>query len=133
MKHLVIAAHPDDEILGCGGLIAKYSDKNDFGVLILTDGSEKRYDKSMKDVLKINTLKANSFVGTKQVFFENFPNQGLETVSLLSLTMCIEEYIDQLKPEILFTHSAYDLNLDHRIVFDATLTASRSMPYDDLS
>jgi len=126
MKHLIIAAHPDDEILGCGGIINKLKKKGlDSYVLILTGGAETRYAKDMELVLKNNTYEANKLVGTKEVFFEELPNQQLDTIPLLKIIQAIEKYIVEIKPEIVFTHHGGDLNKDHRLVSEATITAVR--------
>ncbi len=126
MKHLIIAAHPDDEILGCGGIINKLKKKGlDSYVLILTGGAETRYAKDMELVLKNNAYEANKLVGTKEVFFEELPNQQLDTIPLLKIIQAIEKYIAEIKPEIVFTHHGGDLNKDHRLVYEATITAVR--------
>lgn len=126
MKHLIIAAHPDDEILGCGGIINKLKKKGlDSYVLILTGGAETRYAKDMELVLENNAYEANKLVGTKEVFFETLPNQQLDTIPLLKIIQAIEKYIAEIKPEIVFTHHGGDLNKDHRLVYEATITATR--------
>ena len=125
VKNLIIAAHPDDEILGCGGTIAKYNKTQEYYVLILTGGAENRYDKSMESVLHSHALKANSKVGTKEVFFEQLPNQGLDNIPLTAVIQVIEKYIEIVRPVNLFIHSSQDLNKDHRIVYEAGITASR--------
>ncbi len=128
MKNLVIAAHPDDEILGCGGTIAKLCNSEDFYVLILTGGAEGRYSKDMEKQLHDNAISANKIIGTKEVFFEKLPNQALDSIPLTSVIQIIEKYVNRLKPETIFIHSSGDLNKDHRIVFEAGVTAARPMP-----
>ena len=125
MKNLVIAAHPDDEVLGCGGIIKKLSDKEEFYVLILTGGADTRYDKSMENVLKDNAIKANKIIGTKELFFENLPNQKMDDIPILEVTQIIEKYIAKLKPDRVFTHHIGDLNKDHQVIAEATFTATR--------
>jgi len=128
-SNLIIAAHPDDEILGCGGIIRKKAKAGvDSYVLILTDGSSKRYSHSQKVTLKNNALSANETIGTKKVFFENLPNQGLDTIPLLQIIRVIEHHIDNLNIDTIFTHHGGDLNKDHRIVYEATITAARPLP-----
>lgn len=128
MKSLVIAAHPDDEILGCGGTIAKYKDRINFYVLILTGGAAGRYEASMESVLQEQAVKANQQIGTKDIFFEHLPNQGLDNIPLTDVILMIEKYIDKLNPDMMFVHSANDLNKDHRIVYEAGMTAARPCP-----
>jgi LmbE family N-acetylglucosaminyl deacetylase len=126
-KNLIIAAHPDDEVLGCGGLIKKLSKKEDFFVLILSAGAETRYENSMEDILKNNAIEANKILGTKEVFFENFPNQKMDTIPILTITQVIEKYITQLQPIRIFTHHIGDLNKDHQLIAEATFTACRPL------
>ncbi|MEA3314784.1 MAG: PIG-L deacetylase family protein [Campylobacterota bacterium] len=125
MTTLIIAAHPDDEVLGCGGIIKKFSKKEDFYVLILSGGADTRYDKSMENVLKNNAKNANKILGTKEVFFENLPNQKMDTIPILEITQITEKYIAKLQPTRVFTHHIGDLNKDHQIVAEATFTATR--------
>ena len=124
-NNLIIAAHPDDEILGCGGIIKKYSNEQDFFVVIMTGGADGRYGSDMEAKLRQNAKQANGLIGTKELFFENFPNQQLETIPLGSIIQSIEAYIADLKPNRVFTHFANDLNKDHQILAEATFTATR--------
>jgi LmbE family N-acetylglucosaminyl deacetylase len=125
MKNLIIAAHPDDEVLGCGGLIKKLFSHEEFYVLILSGGADTRYEKSMENVLRDNAIKANQILGTKEVFFENLPNQKMDAIPILEVTQTIEKYIDKLKPSRIFTHHISDLNKDHQVIAEATFTATR--------
>lgn len=127
MTNLIIAAHPDDEILGCGGIIKKYGKEEDFIVVIMTAGAEGRYSNDMENILRKNAEEANSLIGTKELFFENFPNQKLETAVLSDITRSIEGYIAKFKPHRVFTHYAYDLNKDHQVLAEATFTATRPL------
>lgn len=130
MKILCIAAHPDDEVLGCGGTMAKLSAQNEIYSLILGEGitsrdeSEKQKNDELKS-LNENMLAANKILGIKQVFTENLPDNKFDTVPLLTIIKIIEKYITKIKPEIVYTHHKGDLNIDHRITFDAVLTACR--------
>ncbi len=128
MKNIIIAAHPDDEVLGCGGLIAKYSQEQDFYVVILTGGADTRYAKEMENILRQNAIDANKIVGTKELFFEDLPNQGLETIPLTKVIQTIEKYINDIKPNRVFAQFGGDLNKDHKIVYEAAITACRPMP-----
>jgi LmbE family N-acetylglucosaminyl deacetylase len=127
MNCLIIAAHPDDEILGCGGIVSKYKNEVDFYVLILTDGAENRYDNAMQAKLRSYACSANQIVGVRKVFFENLPNQKLDEIPILQITQIIEKYIEQIRPKTVFTHHGGDLNKDHRMVYEATMTASRPL------
>lgn len=130
---LVVAAHPDDEVLGCGGTIAKLI-KDGFEVcaLILGEGitsrSEKRNIKNkIKDIysLRKQAKKANNILGVKNIFFDTFPDNRFDTVALLDIIKSIERVIAKIKPDIIYTHHRNDLNIDHRITYNAVLTACR--------
>lgn len=125
MKNLIIAAHPDDEVLGCGGIIKKLSKEEDFYVLILSAGADTRYKKSMENVLKNNAIDANNILGTKELFFENLPNQKMDNMPIFEITQIIEKYINKIKPDRVFTHHIGDLNKDHQVIAEATFTATR--------
>lgn len=133
-KILVIAAHPDDEILGIGGTVRKHVNKGDkVWCLILGEGmlSRKDVDKILIDQLHQDTLSAAAIVGYEEVFFEDFPDNRFDSVSLLDITQKVEKYIEELKPNIIYTHHSGDLNVDHRITYEAVMTATR--PFGDYS
>ena len=126
---LVVAAHPDDEVLGCGGLIARESrNGTPCHVLILTDGSGGRYDKATAEAHRKNAAKANRILGSASVIQEGFPNQEMETVPVTRIAQCIEGHLERIKPVAVFTHHSGDLNRDHRIACEATLVACRPHP-----
>jgi LmbE family N-acetylglucosaminyl deacetylase len=125
MTNLIIAAHPDDEILGCGGIINKYGQEQDFFVLIMTNGADSRYDDSMANILRDNAIKANKYIGTKEVFFESFSDQKLDTYPLVDIIKTVEKYIKELKPQKVFTQHIGDLNKDHETLAKAVFTATR--------
>ena len=129
---LVIAAHPDDEILGVGSTVAKRVAEGDKAyALILGEGQTSRWymkgsgDPSVIESLHKNTLKAAKIIGYSDVFFENLPDNRFDSVDLLGIVKKIERYIEDLKPEIIYTHHYGDLNIDHRITCEAVLTATR--------
>ncbi|PCJ61788.1 MAG: GlcNAc-PI de-N-acetylase [Planctomycetota bacterium] len=134
MNILIIAAHPDDEVLGCGGVMAKLSSEgHDVHVLILGEGVTAR--KNLNDEQKITKLselhdqskKASDLLGVNSVRFENFPDNQFDTVSLLSITQKIESVLNDIQPSMVFCQHGGDLNIDHQITFKATLTATRPM------
>ena len=132
-KILIIAAHPDDEILGCGGTIAKLaSEGSEVYTIILGEGvtarDEKRKGKKReKDVkcLKEDAYKANAIIGVKDIFVYDFPDNRFDTVAFLDIVKVIEKVKEKIKPDIIYTHYSNDLNIDHRITYNAVLTASR--------
>jgi len=130
-KILVIAAHPDDEVLGCGGTIAKYAKDSDVYIAILGEGVSSRYDqkdeKEKKELIALQKQcqKAAKFLGAKDNFFFNFPDNQFDTVPFLKIVKKIEKIIKRVRPQKIYTHHSGDLNIDHRITFRAVLTAAR--------
>jgi LmbE family N-acetylglucosaminyl deacetylase len=133
-KILVVAAHPDDEILGCGGTIKRLiDDGNEAYSLILSDGTTSRHNKITTQVkgeidqrLK-QSLEAAKIIGYKDSFFCQFPDNSFDKKSLLQIVKAIEKYIRLLNPSTIFTHHYGDLNIDHQMTFEAVQTATRPM------
>jgi N-acetylglucosamine malate deacetylase 1 len=137
MKVLVLAAHPDDEALGCGGTIAKHSiNGDDISVVILAEGltSRDRYrnreihEKELSE-LAISAKKANQILGTSSLILHDFPDNRMDSIDLLDIIKIVEDYIQKIKPEIIYTHHSGDINIDHRRIHEAVVTACR--PYPD--
>lgn len=134
-KILVVAAHPDDEILGCGGTMAAHSRTGDeVYVLILGEGITSRdesrdQEKRGKEIdsLKMNIETANRIVGTKESFVFDFPDNRFDSMSLLDIIKVIEKVKNDIRPDIIYTHHQGDLNVDHQIVCRAVLTACRPL------
>ena len=131
---LVIVAHPDDEVIGCGGTIAKLVlQGDDVYCLLLSEGITSRYgqpeEAKEEDLrqLKSDAEKAAKILGIKRLFFKNFPDNRFDTVPLLDIIKAIEEIKEELKPDVIFTHHRGDLNIDHQITFKAVLTTCRPM------
>jgi hypothetical protein len=130
-KILVVAAHPDDEILGCGATIAKKVKANGSIVhlLLLSKGIESRSNlKKVSKKIRTNVescLKANKLIGIKDVKILNFPDNQFDTISRLKIIKEIEKKIQDFKPNLVFTHFKDDLNLDHQITCEAVMTACR--------
>lgn len=127
-KILIVAAHPDDEILGAGGTLIKHANNGDeVFCLILGTGALSREKATTKEASKLHddSLAAGKVIGFKQAYYASFPDNGFDTVSLLSIAKAVEKYIEQLQPEVIYTHFENDLNIDHRITFQAVLTACR--------
>jgi LmbE family N-acetylglucosaminyl deacetylase len=133
-KILVVAAHPDDEILGCGGTINRFLvEGNECFALILSDGTTSRYEritKQVEDDIKSRleeSISADKIIGDKETHFCSFKDNSFDKEDLLSIVKTIEKYIALIKPSIIFTHHYGDLNIDHQITFKAVQTATRPM------
>jgi len=133
---LVIAAHPDDEVLGCGGTMARLSKKGSLvNILIVAEGitsrdKERDIKKRSKGILKLRRDARSSakVLGAKSINFLDYPDNRLDTVPLLDIVKDIELFIKKFKPDVVFTHSENDMNIDHSIVSRASLTACRPLP-----
>jgi len=142
-KVLVIVAHPDDEVLGCGGTIACHREENDeVHIVLMADGVTSRTyhpekKQSRAEELEFNkeaiiqrrneAYKANEILGVEQknIHFLNFPDQRLDSLPLLDLIKGIEEVKSRIHPDVIYTHFLDDLNLDHCLTARAALTAFR--------
>lgn len=127
---LVIAAHPDDEILGCAGIISKYKDKARISVVIVGEGTTCRSqwnERDIRDRQEASRKALNDIVGSPiNIVFGDAPC-GMFNNYMPEITKCIELGIELYKPTIVLTHYLGDTNLDHRAVYDATRIATR--PY----
>ena len=126
MKILVIAPHPDDEVLGMGGTIKKLSPKNNITLLIMTDGASAQYsDKKIIKVRKESCKKSSKILGISEIKFLNFKDMKLDSVPQLEINQEIEKIIKKIQPKIVFTSPKNDLNRDHGVTFNSTLVATR--------
>lgn len=128
-KILIIAAHPDDEILGCGGTILKYKEEKNIKIIFLTNGVSSR-SKNKKDIdkRKKECLKLFKYLNIEKPVFLNFPDNQLDKIPLLRIVKKIEKIIKNYKPKIIFTHFENCLNIDHQITYKAVITACRPLP-----
>jgi N-acetylglucosamine malate deacetylase 1 len=127
-KVLVVAAHPDDELLGAGGTIIKHvAGGDEVYCLILGEGIMARSTGTNNDLERLHhdSRKAGTVLGFREMFFSSFPDNSFDSVSLLSITKEVEKYIEKIHPNIVYTHHEHDLNIDHQLTFQATLTACR--------
>lgn len=131
-KVLVIAAHPDDEILGVGATVTKHVQNGDECLaLILGEGMTSRYtNRDLADSLKVEELHKDTFdaakiIGYKEVYVEKLPDNRFDSVDLLDIIKVVEKYVEKIKPDVIYTHHSGDLNIDHRKTYEAVLTATR--------
>jgi len=128
-KVLIISPHADDEILGCGGFISKYSKKNYLiNVLILTNankGAPEIYHAEEIKKIRNEAKIANKLIGTKKLFFEDLPALNLNNYPLYKITSIIDRYISAINPEIVLIPSPNDIHDDHKVIFKASKVSMR--------
>ena len=140
MSILVVAAHPDDEVLGCGASIAKWTEAgNEVHVLILAEGATSR-DAVRNPGNRIDELSAlakaahssGDLLGVTSVRLLNFPDNRMDSVDRLEVIKIVEEQIELIKPETIVTHHSGDINIDHQITHQAVVTACRPQPRESV-
>ena len=125
---LVVAAHPDDEALGCGGTIARHTAIGDqVHVLFLADGEAAR-EKADISYRRDAANRSADALGISERIFLDWPDNKLDSVPLLDVVQSLEPHISRLNPSIIYTHFSGDLNIDHRITAQAVMTACRPQP-----
>ncbi|HTY98207.1 MAG TPA: PIG-L deacetylase family protein [Rhodocyclaceae bacterium] len=135
MKVLVVAAHPDDEVLGCGGTMAAHAARGDeVRVLILGEGAASRHaeagavSRAEISALEAAAAAAAQVLGAQAPRFGGLPDNRLDTVPLLNVVRQVETGVAEAGPEVVYTHFPGDTNIDHRIAFEAVITACRPQP-----
>lgn len=129
----MVAAHPDDEILGCGAAMAKHAAQGDsVHVLILAEGITSRdgaqNQSGALSALAQDAQKANDILKVASLTLEKFPDNRMDSVALIEVVKAIEKKIAEVKPTTVYTHFCGDLNVDHRVTHQAVLTACRPLP-----
>ena len=128
---LILAAHPDDEVLGCGGTIAKLADEGaTIHIAFLADGVFSRGgdQKQQQDDLYARrgaAQKACDILGANSVSFGEFPDNRMDTIAQLDITRAVEALIAKHRPETVFTHLSGDVNIDHRRTHESVVIACR--------
>jgi LmbE family N-acetylglucosaminyl deacetylase len=127
---LVVAAHTDDEALGCAGTIAKHIACGDkVHLLCMTDGVGSRIVKSNEAGERLTAaLKAAEILGVKSFSNLNFPDNRMDSVPLLDVVKEVEAKINEVQPQVIYTHHISDLNVDHQVTHKAVMTACRPQP-----
>jgi LmbE family N-acetylglucosaminyl deacetylase len=135
---LIIAAHPDDDILGCAGLLSKNRNTGkEFRVIFIAEGTSCRFSSEVinsievkDEILKRNNfgIDALKFLGVNDYRFFDLPCGRLDTIPIIEINKIIESEITEFQPDTIFTHSEHDTNNDHRIVNRSTMMATRPIP-----
>lgn len=135
MNILVLAAHPDDEVLGCGGTIARLSaEGHKVTIAILGQGAASRFPKGSNEAndeiseLRERSKEAARILGAAEVLHYDLPDNRFDSGNLLDIVKLIESVGRHTSPDKVFTQHGGDLNVDHHITFRATLTAFRPQP-----
>jgi LmbE family N-acetylglucosaminyl deacetylase len=131
MNVLVIVAHPDDEVLGAGGTIARHAARGDnVRILIIADGETSRPGAPPAAMAARQKAAADAarVLGAQLLGCLGLPDQRLDTVPLLEIVQKIEALARKDPPSLVYTHHPHDLNSDHRIVANAVMTAFRPVP-----
>ncbi len=133
---LIVAAHPDDEVLGCGGAIARHADAGDaVHILILAEGATARGNerdaeaqRGEIEALRDDARQAARILGAQPPEFAGLPDNRLDSLDLLDIVKKVEAAVGAIHPTTVYTHHGGDLNLDHRICHHATMIACRPFP-----
>lgn len=136
MKVAVIAAHPDDEILGCGAAIAQHVLAGDeVRVLIMAEGitardTSRNLDKHITEIQELRKVAeaANKSLGVSNLTLKEFPDNRMDSVALIEVVKEVENFIFDYRPSLVYSHHGGDLNIDHQVVHKAVLTACRPVP-----
>jgi len=132
---LIVASHPDDEVLGCGGTIARHVEEGDkVNLIFMTNGVGSRLNSNNLSIKKRerSTKKAQSILGISSFCNLGFPDNSMDKIPLLRIVKKIEKNINKFKPDIIYTHHNGDLNIDHRLTHSAVMTACRPIPYSTI-
>ena len=133
---LVVAAHPDDEVLGCGGTIARHAEAGDqVHVLIVAEGATSRLQQRDRceasdelSALACAAQKAGTILGAASLELLDCPDNRLDSLERLDLIKFIEARMERHQPSVVYVHHAGDVNVDHRRLHEAVITACRPTP-----
>jgi len=140
---LVVAAHPDDEVLGCGATMARHADSGDRVVcIILGEGETSRHgsreqglatEARVLDGLQTSAERAAAILGTSRLETYAFPDNRFDSVPLLDIVKVVESVFSEERPELVYTHHSGDVNVDHVRTHEALLAVCRPLPGTSVS
>jgi LmbE family N-acetylglucosaminyl deacetylase len=123
---LVVAAHPDDEILGCGGTLLKHRANGDnIFACIVTSAYEPAWSRDYIETKLKEAEKVDDILGTTKRFFCRLPTVKLNTVPTGEINLSLKKVIDEVDPDIIYTHHQFDVNKDHGLVNEAVMVNTR--------
>lgn len=123
---LVVAPHPDDEVLGCGGVIARHVARgDDVYVVVVSKGAPDVFPPELVEQVRQEAAVANKVLGTKRIFFLDFPAPRLDGVPMSSLAAALKDVVVQVEPATVYLPHHGDIHSDHKAVYWATLVATR--------
>lgn len=126
MKVLAIAAHPDDELLGLGGTLARHAaEGDDVTCVVASEGASTRYGDGAAVELQLAGEAAAKVLGVREIRFLGLPDQQLDTQPILSVIQAVERIVDDVAPDIVYGHHWGDVNRDHRVIAEAIMVACR--------
>jgi LmbE family N-acetylglucosaminyl deacetylase len=126
MNILVLAAHPDDELLGLGGTVARHvRDGDKVTAVIVSEGATSRYTAGTEDGLRADGEAAAAILGVKDLRFLGLRDQYLDDLPITDVIRPIEKIVAELRPDVVYAHHWGDLNRDHRVVSEAAMVACR--------
>ena len=130
-KILVVVAHPDDEVLGCGGTVIRHVTNGDqVRIVYMADGVGSREESTdkQKNIRETQARRACRLLGIEEPYFFGFPDNAMDTVPFLEIVQKLERKINEICPVTIYTHHGGDLNIDHQLTHRAVLTACRPQP-----
>lgn len=122
---LIIAAHPDDEVLGCGGTIALHRDAGDEVTVVIATRGRTAEDSSNGQPQFVGTSGAMAVLGVNDFRFLGFPDQKMDTFGLTDIITPLESVVREVQPTIVYCQHGGDINHDHSVLFRAALVALR--------
>ena len=128
MSILVVVAHPDDEVLGCGGTIAEMARQGaEVNIAILGEGAAARAGAQESQIiaLRATATRVASTLGARNLHIDSLPDNRFDAMPLLDVVKIVEGLIERFRPRTVLTHWEGDLNIDHAITYRAVLTATR--------
>lgn len=135
MTILCVVSHPDDEVIGVGGTLARHAaEGTPVHVGILADGVTSRYNEITTEAeaeierRRERARMACEELGVESVHFDTFPDNQFDSVSLLDIVQSVEAWVEKIEPDTIYTHHHGDLNIDHERACRAVLTAARPLP-----